>query len=147
MSRGSPDHTLLIDNSYDRYILRRYYLTPIVIPAIGSPEIVNIDFVGVFGFLFWGVDFKTLITRVYVDTIRIYDLTPHYMFEHLGLSNRGHICQMGVTRYDEVNNRYYQFIDHNYNVYIHSNVTVTITGAGGVPNNFLGGYFYYKELE
>lgn len=147
MPRGSPDHTLLIDDSYDRYILRRYSLIPTIVPDIDLIEIVNIDFVGVFGFLLWGVDYKALITKIYVDTVRLYDLTPDYMFTHLGLGDKGNICQMGVTRFDDTNKKYYQWIDHKYTVYAHSNVTITVTNIDVVDHNLLGGYFYYKELE
>ena len=146
MAHGAPDHTRLSDDAFSHYTVRHFTDTTITIPSGIATELFNQDFIGVFGYVIVDVDYSSLSILVYVDGTNVYYINAATLFDTFNLGSKAGAGGWGVSKFDDINNRYVLWLDADYHVYVKSNLTIMGLQGSGVDKNVLRVKAYYKML-
>lgn len=126
MAHGAPDHTRLSDDAFSHY---EYNYTSgglwLIAPG-DSRSIVDLDLVGVFGICYVLMDNKRSYFRVVIDGRKIFELSPQAVFEDLQLYGGKISGALGVSTYDDVNDKYSLWYHTDWKIYVHNHLKVDV---------------------
>ena len=137
MAHGAPDHIQISDDAYSHYTFTRLFPVAAGIGGFATITPVNENFVGVFGNSIIAMDSPDLIIRVYIDTVRIFDISARFTMNNLFLEDRAKEFDYGLSCYNPTDGEFCVWINTNYNVYVNNNLTITLTNPGAPPLNML----------
>jgi len=148
MARGSPDWTVLNEQSFAHYTDR--VIRQVVTPVSAAPvwdEILNVDIRGVFGYMWVWTDSIAFRPRIWIDGVLVFMMTINEMAGggFWGYSQPWN--KFGVTRFSNValDLNFGMFYDEQWGLYIHKNITIEVQRAAALGTQASWG-IYYKEL-
>lgn len=147
MARGSPDHTISIDNHHTHYLIKTVqYAWDDITTLLDWTEVLNVNIQGVFGWLWWAGDNPHVYVRLIIDDNVIFLFTIEQMMNLGAFGCQNSWDKIAVLRYDAINDFYYCIYDEKWAFYVHSNLTVEITYELGQSGKGMC-RVYYKELS
>ena len=147
MSRGSPDHTTLIDVNFSHYIANYSSETNLSIPSDIETTFFNEDFVGLFNFLIVKASYQIMRFRIYLDDNLVMDMNPHDLHYSFGMIGHALGARMGVTVFDEVWDSYTMWFDFTNLLYVHKNLTVKAFQDSGVNKILIYWWLHYQKYQ
>ena len=149
MARGSPDWTVLNEQSFAHYtdrIIRRGVGAVSAAPV--WDEVLNTDIRGVWGYMWAWSDSIVFRPRITIDGVIVFMLT---MNELRGGGFWGYSQpwgKFGCTMFNNVAGdlSFGMFYDERWGLYIHKNLTIEVQRAGALGTQASWG-IYYKELD
>ena len=126
MAHGSPDHTVLSDDAYSHYEYNYVSSGGWNILATQRRSLIDIDLVGIFGITFMLVNNKGAYLRIEVDGRQIFELAPSTVFTDLQLYAGKIKGIMGVSTYNEIDNKYSLWYHTDWKIYVHKHLLVEV---------------------
>ena len=148
MARGSPDWTVLNEQSFAHYTDRVIRQAGVAVSATPAwDEALNVDIRGVWGYMWAWSDSLAFRPRITIDGVIVFMLT---MNELRGGGFWGYSQpweKFGCTMYNNVAGdlSFGMFYDEKWGLYIHKNITIEVQRAAPLGTQASWG-IYYKEL-
>lgn len=149
MSRGAPDHTILVEQNFAHYIDRQVLRTSANIESAPAwTEALNVDIRGVWGYMWGWANEKDFNVRLTIDSrvVFIFSILQMKGGGFFGMQNGW--AKFGCTQYSDVagDKQFCMFYDEKWGLYVHKNLTIETQWAGGLGTLASWG-IYYKELS
>jgi len=148
MARGSPDWTVLSEQSFAHYTDRVERQAAIAVSATPVwDEVLNVDIRGVWGYMWAWSDSRVFRPRITIDGVIVFMMTIN---ELAGGGFWGYSQpwkKFGCTMFNNVAGdlNFGMFYDEQWGLYIHENLTIEVQRAGALGTQASWG-IYYKEL-
>lgn len=148
MARGSPDWTVLNEQSFAHYTDRVVRQATIAVSAAPAwDEVLNTDIRGVWGYMWAWSDSLVFRPRITIDGVIVFMLTINELRGggFWGYSQPWN--KFGCTMFNNVAGdlNFGMFYDERWGLYIHKNLTIEVQRAAALGTQASWG-IYYKEL-
>jgi hypothetical protein len=147
--RGSPDHTVLAEQSFAHYTdkIDEIDIWPPP-PAPDYEDVINVDIRGVWGHMFVHTNCEHLRVEIIIDETTLYAVTPHTALVRGWYGFANPHMKFNLTAYnpDSATMGFSMVFDEKWGLYIHQKLQVRtrLDLAGG---NWATFYTHYKELH
>lgn len=148
--RGSPDHTVLAEQSFAHYKDVTVARLGGVVPLLPVWEdVVNANIRGVFGYLWMHGTDSRLQVRVTIDGNVVFSWSIWELHDR-GFSGIGYLGKkFGCAAYntEAMDQNLSMWYDEEWTLYVHKNLLIEMTLGGGMPGGSAGRMeVHYKEL-
>jgi len=149
VTRGAPDHTVLIEQNFAHYKDNVIYQT--VTPVSVAPAwdtILDVAVVGVWGYCWFWSDSRLLRLRVTIDGTMVFFMTINEMAGGGFWGAQNAWGKFGITKFQDVAGdlSFGMFYDERWGLYIHESLKIEIQRAAALGTIASWG-IYYKELQ
>lgn len=148
MPHGSPDHTILAEQSFAHYtdrVIRQPVVAVSVMPA--WDPVLNVNIRGVWGYFWAWSDSIVFQPRITIDGVVVFMMTMNQLRGGGFWGYSQPWDKFGCTMFNNVAGdlSFGMFYDEKWGLYIHSNLTIEVQRAGALGTQASWG-IYYKEL-